>query len=248
MHHFRKGLLPLLLFWVCGAGTAAGQDDLVFMYSDHEPYIVATPSGLDGFLADYIDAVAADAGITVQWSNVPWARQLPTLRRNTPNVCAITLYKTPEREDFLRFTVPVGSEGRFVLISVKDNATLLGHSSFRDVAADESLQAVLQSETVYGSYIDGLLAGRNFPKIDGSFPRIARSHLVDTAHYFIFAAVRARAFMDKPTFGDRLAIYDHFEDLTAETFHYIGCSLATDGALIDRLNAAINARGLAVAE
>lgn len=228
--------------------TPAGArgSDLVFMYSDNEPYIVSTEIGLSGFLADYIRWVAEDADITPHWSNVPWANQLATLKRNPENICAITLFKTPEREKYLRFTAPVGSEGRFILLSVKHNARLLLHQTFGEVINDPSLQPVLQTGTYYNRHISTLLEAKKFPTINGSTERIVRRVIKDNSRYYILSDIRALQLLRKPDLKARFAVYDHFSDITEENFHYIGCSLATDEGLFTRLNDAIKRRGLAI--
>lgn len=247
MQYYRLPILVLFVWqFLTGNNVKANQGDLLFMYSDHEPYVIATETGLSGFLVDYINQVATDASITPHWNNVPWEKQLPTLKRNPENVCAVTLFKTPEREVYLRFTAAVGSNGSFVLVSVKNNQSLLDHTSFSDVIEDPALSPVLQSQTVYNAYIDDLLAGKDFPKIDGSIQRIARSLVSGTHDYFILANVRAKAFFERRNFSDKLAVYDHYSDLTEETFYYIGCSLSTDDAVFKRLNDAIVGRGLAI--
>lgn len=238
-------LLFLSMLMLSALPLSAREDELVFMYNDHEPYVVASGSEIQGFVADYVQQVAQDANIRIHWNNVPWQRQIPTLRRNTRNVCAITLFKTPEREAFVRFTAPVGSDGRFVLMGQKDNERLTLHTNLKDVIDDPALAPVLQVQTVYNDYIDGLLATKDHPRVNASVERVARSHLNDDRHYFIVAQVRVEAFLSKPGMRDKLAVYDHFEDMQAETYHYIGCTMATDAAVFERLNNAIKRRGLA---
>lgn len=240
---FRLFMVFHLLLWLPKAAAEADTVGLVFMYNDHAPYIVSSERGLRGFLVDYVRAVSAEADVPVRWHNVPWLDQLPTLERNAKNLCAVTLFKTPEREKFLRYTAPVGSSGRFVLVGVKNNRDLLGHNALADVVADENLRPVLQPNTVYSTYINGLLAGKNHRRQNASIDRIARSLLASPQDYFILSEVRARALMGDRNKSAQLAMYSHYHDLAKETFHYIGCSKATDSALFDRLNAAIERRG-----
>lgn len=224
----------------------ADHGDFIFMYSDHEPYIIVTDNGLSGFLAKYVNQVTSDANITAHWSNIPWKKQLSTLRRNTPNICAVTLYKTAERETYLRFTAPVGKNGGFVLVSIQNNTRLLGHDFFKTVAVDQNLVPILQAKTIYNRYIDGLVADKGFPEVNSSFARIARSRINSMRDYFIIADVRARAFIKKEDIRDKLAIYDHYPDLRSDTNYYIACSMATDDLLFNRMNEAIKHRGLVV--
>ncbi len=236
----------IAVFLFSGKAIHADHGDFIFMYSDHEPYIIATNHGFSGFLANYIKQVTSDANITPHWSNTPWEKQLLTLRRNAPNICAVTLYKTVERETFLRFTAPVGKNGGFALISVKNNTRLVGHKVFKTVTEDKDLVPVLQAKTVYNPYIDKLVAHKGFPEVNSSFARIARSRINSLKDYFIIADVRARAFIKKEDIKDKLAIYDHYPDLRSDTNYYIACSMATDDVLFNRMNDAIKRRGLVV--
>lgn len=222
----------------------AESSDLLFMYSDHEPYIISTNTGLSGFLADYINQVSDVAKIVPHWSNVAWKKQLPTLKRNTPNICAVTLYKTPERQAYIRFTAPIGVNSGFVLVGIKNNKQLKQHRTFKEVVADPVLRPVLQANTIYNNYIDTLIHGKDYTHIEGSFERIARSHIKTNRDYFIIAGIRARTFMKKPDLRQKLAIYATYPDLIEETPYYIGCSLATDDQVFRRLNEAIKQRGI----
>lgn len=237
---FVAGYLPKI--------AQAEPNALIFMYNDHEPYVVSTTSGLSGFLVDYIKQVAADADFTPLWKNVVWEKQLPALQRNAPNICTVTLYKTIEREAYIRFTVPIGTNGGFVRLSTPGNTRLTQHRTFKDVIQDPNLTPVLQIKTIYNNYIDSLLSGRKEPKIDASVDRIARSRLSDSRNYFIVADVRARALLKKDGMGEKIAVYRHYADIADDTPYYVGCSMATNAAVFDRLNQAIKRIGPVVPE
>ncbi|MEX0298628.1 MAG: substrate-binding periplasmic protein [Kordiimonas sp.] len=224
----------------------AQDDELVLMYSDSEPYIISTPNGITGFLADYIKDAASQAAISVQWRNVPWSQQLETLKRDIKNICAPTLYKTPERETYMQFTAPVGSDGFFVLLGLRNNGKLARHSTFAGVAADQSLVPVVQVNTYYNQYIHRLLSLKDVPVQEGSVERLLRGQITSNDKYFIVSDIRANRLFEKQDLFTKYAAYSHFTDLMQENFHYIGCSLSTDASLFERLNTAIKSKGLAL--
>jgi len=121
------------------ASVRSDNTGLVFMYSDLEPYVIAKNNSVSGFLADYLNTVAKETQIKAIWQNVPWNRQLPTLRRNLPNVCAVGLVKTPERLTYMRFTETIGKDEAFILMASKNRPKMLAHKSFRAVLNDPDL-------------------------------------------------------------------------------------------------------------
>ena len=242
---FSKPAFILIWLLLLPSQTAkADHGDMIFMYSDQEPFIIATETELTGFLFDYINTASDLAGITPHWSNVPWEKQLPTLKRSNGNICALTLFKTPEREAYLKFSVPVGSSGRFVLVSVKNNERLLAHSSFKAVIEDPTLSPILQRYTKHSDYIDGLLAKKPVARTTGSRERIVRYMLDSPSKYLILSEVRTHYLSDIRG-SDHLATYSHYPDLAGETFHYLGCSQTTEDGVLERLNATIQQLGLA---
>lgn len=224
----------------------AQENDLIFMHSDHEPFIVSGETGLSGFLAHYIRRVTEEAGIKAHWSNVPWEKQLPTLKRNKKNVCALTLFKTPEREAYLQYTTAVGPIGRFVLIAKRDNPRLAGHKTFRAVVHDDALKPILQPNVAHNAYIDRLLEGKDYIPAASSVERIIRDQITDNRKYLILAEIRAKSLLLKLDMLHDLMAYRHFADISDSNYHYIGCSLSTDKELFARLNNAIIERGPAV--
>lgn len=226
----------------------ADRNAVIFMYSDQEPYVVVQGTKLGGFLYDYVNKASTLAAFTPHWSNVPWEKQIPTLKRATGNICALTLFKTKKRADFLKFSAPVGSNGRFVVLATKKNKRLVAHSSFAELLDDPALSPILQAGTKHNDYIDSLLAAKAHPTTQHSKERIVRSMLTSSAHYLILPELRAHNVLRRPANKSRLAVYSHFHDLSEESLHYIGCSRSTSDAVIERLNAAIGKLGPAKPE
>jgi hypothetical protein len=234
-----------LLFAPFSKAAADSHGVLTFMYSDHEPYVISTKTGLRGFMVDYVNQIAAEGGFTVQWRNVPWVQQLPTLKRDAKNVCTITLYKNKDRLEYIRFTEPAGSSGRFVLLGAKDNKALYAYNTLKDIVLDETLIPIRQPNTVYGLYIDKLFENKGDVAVDASVMRIARSHLLKPQYYFILGEKRARSFMKNHNKSGKVSVYSHFHDLTKPIYHHIGCSQSTDDALFNSLNDGVARQGLA---
>ena len=233
----------ILTFLITHSQARADHYGLVVMYSDLEPYIISKDKEISGFLVPYMNRVATAANIEIHWRNVPWENQLPALKRNQPNVCAIGLFKTPERETYSKFTHPIGTDKGFVLVSAKGNTALTTHQYFKSVLADRTLKPILQEDTVYNPYVNKLLSGKNFPRTQGSVSRMLRMLAQNSADYIILTPVMAKALLAKSGLSSQITIYNHFKDLKETSAYYMACSLSTDTQLWGRLNKAIALAG-----
>lgn len=227
------------------ARLLASETGLVLMYNDLEPYLKSRNDQVSGFLADHVTKVAVAANIKPLWRNIPWEKQLAILQRNQPNVCAVALFKTPERESYSKFTDAIGTDEGFVLVSVNSNEAMKRHIYFKDVLNDKTLKPLLQINTVYSSYVNKLLAEKKLPRLPGSVTRMMRMLVNNPNSYIIVTPIMGEALIEQNGFSDILVAHDHYKDLKDVSPYFIACSLSTDDTLFDRFNSAIKHYGIA---
>lgn len=238
-------LVGLILTVLPRAAAVQAEDSgLILMYSDLEPYVIVEDNIVSGFLADYLNNVTKDAKIKAIWENVPWERQIPTLKRNQPNVCAVGLVETPERLAYMRFTDFIGIDEAFILMAVKNHQGLLNHKSFHAVLDDQTLKPILKGQAVFSPYINGLLANREFETTTSSTPRRVRSLTKNKNTYIIITPYMAENMLAKNDPKKELGIYRHFDDLGDDVPYSLACSKSTDDDLFNRLNAQIKIHGI----
>lgn len=219
----------------------AQEDHLIFMYADLEPYVIVKDDQATGFLADYLVDLTTSADIEILWRHIHWDRQLPLIKGNEGSLCAIALYKTEERQTFMRFTEPIGADEGLVLIGAENNQKLLSHRRFENVLNDSNLSPVLQLYAVYSPYVNELIKGKNLPLTTGSLERIGRMIKSGKHDYMILA--RPSAIYMHNNFG--IQIYDHYSDLADKVPYHVACNMMVNMSAFDRLNAAIKRRGMA---
>lgn len=227
----------------CAGTVRAEQEQLVLMFNDLEPFVVRRGGQVSGFLGEYLTRVLREAQVQALWKNVPWDKQLPTMQQNPVNVCVVAVFKTPERETYLKYSAPIGFDYGFVLVGRRGHKGLLGHTRFKDVVSDPDLNAILQKQTVYSAYINGLITNRDFRKTSGSMERMIRS--LEAGHYDYLIALQSRAkdLLERGNLTDTFALYSHYTDLGEPIAYHVGCSLATDQALFDRFNGILTEHG-----
>jgi polar amino acid transport system substrate-binding protein len=218
------------------AARAQDKQQLVLMYNDLAPFVEKQGDRVSGYLGDYITSILAAADVQVLWKNVPWDRQLPALQQNTANMCVVAVFKTPEREEFVRYTAPIGSDYGFVLVGPRGHKGLLRHTTFENVVDDQTLRPIMQTQTVYSSYINGLVNRRTFPKVEGSMLRLLRAIGSGKYDYMIVLKSRAENLLKGENLTKDFALFTHYSDLGKFIFYHMGCSLSTDEILFSRID------------
>lgn len=104
--HLGRLLACLAAIPVFAAAEDAVACTLSVGWGDYPPFYVATPADApSGTDAAVIRAVAADVGCAMQWRQMPWSESLDALAVGGVDLVAGAT-RTPEREQFARFTRP----------------------------------------------------------------------------------------------------------------------------------------------
>jgi uncharacterized protein (TIGR02285 family) len=140
------------------AVTCWANDTITLNYNERPPYLVPAADGSATGLTGTPAANAFKAaGIAVSWAKVPTIRQLAAVKETQGMNCAIGWFKTPEREQFAKFTKPIYRDKPWMVLAnatfaVKDGAKL------EDVLSAKGVRVLTKDGFSYGPYIDDLLA------------------------------------------------------------------------------------------
>jgi uncharacterized protein (TIGR02285 family) len=107
-----------------------------------------------GLIADAVSTALKYADIDYTWLQTPATRQLDIIRDNTSATCAAGWFKTPERQNFAKFTVPVYQDQPFVAITRRDNDLIGSDESPERLFKERRLRLLAKSGYSYGTYID----------------------------------------------------------------------------------------------
>ena len=210
-------------------------------YHERRPYYVTDGEEVMGVVADPITLVFRKADIPFFWVRTPAARQLDLIRENRSLACAAGWFKTPERERFARYTLPVYRDRPFVGITRADNELLAAEETLDRVFQEGRLRLLIKSGYSYGTYIDSKLARHTPWQIRTT-----------TDNYGMLKMIRERradyCFMTEEEASDPLAFTRlnrrnfkiiRFMDIPEGNSRYIICSQKVPQADIDRLDGAI---------
>lgn len=223
------------------AATQPGDGEIVVHFHERRPFYLAYKNEARGLVANPIGQAFAYADIPFIWQETPATRQLDIIKNNTDASCAAGWFKTPEREAFGQFSLPIYQDKPFVAITRADN-TLLGET--------ETLERVLQERRLQVLVKDGYSYG---PYIDSHLRRLAPRQVITTADnqslMRMIQTYRADyCFMTEEEAQDQLLFSGlkksdfklvRFSDMPRGNKRYLICSKMVDQETLKRLNGAI---------
>ncbi len=227
---YQASLLPAALH---PASTA-----ITVHFHERRPFYIAYKNEARGVVANPIGQAFAYADIPFSWQETPAARQLDIIRNNEAKSCAAGWFKTPERETFGQFSLPIYQDKPFVAITRADN-TLLGEmETLERVLKERRLQALVKDGYSYGPYIDDHL--RRFT------PRQVTTTADNQNLMRMIQTYRADyCFMTEEEAQDQLLFSGlknsdfklvHFSDMPRGNKRYLICSKNVDQKTMKRLN------------
>ena len=109
----------IMIFIGCLVSLAwAGEPVVTLMYFERPPYMTLDPDGrLAGLVGEPVEKAVTLAGLRVVREEAPAARQLYLMQRSTRPLCGIGWFRTPEREQWARFSLPLYTDHPYQLVS-----------------------------------------------------------------------------------------------------------------------------------
>lgn len=238
-----KNLDLVKLLGIIGAlipTLSVAEEMVTLSYNERPPYLVPAADGSANGLTGTPAANAFKAaGIPVTWTKVPTTRQMALIKESGLN-CAIGWFKTPEREQFAKFTKAIYRDKPWIVLANKGFAMADG-AKLQDVLTTKGVRVLVKEAFSYGPYIDGLLA-KIKPTTTVSngtttqMLQLINANMVD----FMFVSEEEAEYLVEQA-GLKMTNFRQlrFPDMPAGDKRYIMCSKHVPDAMIVKLNKAI---------
>lgn len=246
---FFRGIVVLLIVLLAGSACSAAQTDeepVALLVFDRPPYYVlkeGQPAG--GFLLDIALAVFSQAGIPVRAQEVPPGRILATFMARDLRACAVGWLRTPEREAYVRFSLPLYEDKPLGVVVTPEKAREFGSAPTLDTLLAAGLTWGLRRGFSYGQTLDAA-----FKKYPGQATRLCSDtrrmvrliakHRLDAA---LIAPEELSSVLEaEPDLAEEIRFLPIVDAPSGFDRHrHIICDDSLPPALLDRIDAAIKA-------
>lgn len=223
------------------------EEAVVVYYHERRPYYVTTRRQVHGLIADRVNWVFKEAGIPYEWHKTPAKRELEMIRGNEQRACAVGWFKTPEREAFARFTLPIYLGTPTMAIARSDNGQVHSGRPLAEILTNRRLRLLRKDGYSYGTFIDDQLKRYTPREVVTTADNLGMIKMIH-AHRADFLFIAREEAEDLILCSD-LPIDDfriiHFNDMPPGNKRYLICSRQVDEMTLLRLNRAIKSYLLA---
>ncbi|WP_020592141.1 transporter substrate-binding domain-containing protein [Kiloniella laminariae] len=236
-------ILVLLLLVFCAASAPARAADLKVLFHARAPYYSQSGEQVTGLIADRTTEIFQKAGVSFFWEEMPPKRQLVTIGKNLEPVCATGWFKTPEREMFARYSLPIYQDRPAVVLTRQDAMAVLVHKRVDGLLADIRASLLIRDGYSYGSFLDGRIDAIK-PKMTATSQTnavMADMILRGRADYMFMAEEEATALLGELAFdGGGLALHT-LDDMPEGNKRHIICSQQVSSIILNALDRVIEA-------
>ena len=211
---------------------------IIVYYHERRPYFITTAHQVHGLIADRVNWVFKEAGIPYVWRKMPAKRQLEMIRSDTQRACAVGWFKTPERESFGKFTLPIYMDNRTLAIARADNDQIQSGYPLARTLSNWRIRLLKKDGYSYGRFIDSEIK-RHAPRAvvttaeNISMVRMIHSHRAD---YFFITREEAEDLILSANLPPQDFKAIHFSDMPAGNNRYLICSRNIDEMTLLRIN------------
>lgn len=221
--------------------TTPVDDAIVVYYHERRPYYVTTPNQVHGLIADRVNWVFKDAGIPFVWRKIPAKRQLEIIRNNEQRACAVGWFKTPEREAFGNFTLPIFFDNPTMAIARADNDQIRSGDSLARTLSNRRLRLLRKDGYSYGRFIDDGIQEHAPREMVTTAENLSMVKMIHThrADYFFISKEEAEDVIlcsDLPRKDFKVV---RFSDMPQGNKRYLICSRKIEEMTLLQLNRAI---------
>lgn len=235
------------MWWFLGGLMLFSQtvpaDDIDIMYHERPPYYYteASTHSAKGILVEPVKQALSDAGISHHWVQVPSQRQLLVIKTNQRPICAIGWFKTPQREQFAKFSQEIYQDNSIAIVTHQDWAEEISSLSLDSLLQSREVHRIARTGYSYGKYLDEKIRQFNpdtlFTTRDNQY--LVRLIVRKRIHYMFmsqeeFADLQQRLGKD----GEELALV-HPDGMPKGNKRYILCSQKTDDEFLSLINQAL---------
>lgn len=230
---------------LCATGGVLAQP-LVIEYVDKPPYTYTLEGRPAGFLLERTALLLRRAGLEGQFAEVPFRRSLLNFQSNRVAMCSPGLYKTPERETFLRYSLPIHRDrAHVVLANLKAAPRIREMTRISQLLGDPSLQVGVLNGMSHGRQLDQMLAQMPHAPVRAQLTplQLVRMVAAQRVDYMMIDDEDLNWLSRDPEFQALPLARIEFADMPRGELRYLACSLQTSPQTMDRLNQAIRELG-----
>jgi polar amino acid transport system substrate-binding protein len=227
-----------LLLGLLSARPVAAENAIPLYYNERPPYLIPGPDGAATGLTGSPAAKAfSEAGIAFVWRKMPTNRQLLSIKSGTAIECAVGWFKTPEREQFAKFTKAIYRDKPTVILA-PNRFTVKENARFADILRIEGIRVLSKDNFSYGPFIDHLIATLKPRVVNTTAESILMVEMlrVDRADFMLMAEEEATYLTEEPKFGLNDFHLIRLPDMPPGEKRHIMCSKLVPDEVINRLN------------
>ncbi len=215
-------------------------------YHERPPYYITYGNSVGGIIGDRINFVFEQAGIPLAWQKTPAARQLDILKKNARREGAAGWFRTPEREQFTKFSWPIYQDRPTVALTRADQKTLHSGMGLGAAVSDQHLRLLRKKGYSYGPHIDGMLDRHTPAQLVTETDNLGMLKMIHThrADYFFIAEEEANDLLARTDLSATAFRIVTFADIPAGNRRYILFSRRVERTTIERLNRVIRHYGV----
>jgi ABC-type amino acid transport substrate-binding protein len=215
---------------------------ITLYYYERKPFHYTSANGqVTGLIVGPTTQVFEKAGIPITWKLMPANRILATLKANIGDDCAPGWYKTTEREQFARYSLPIYNDKPLVVIVRADYPVKPGMTA-REFFLRPQVKLLTKQSFVHGAYLDQIIAEMppaNVVRVPDDISSIVRMLQYGIADFATATQEEAEYYVTDAGYPMNEFRIVTFPDVPAIEKRYILCSKRVPETVMDKLNAAI---------
>ncbi len=134
--------------------NALQDNTLTIYFHERRPYFTSYKDEVHGLVADPIAHVLKSIGIDFIWKKSPAKHQLELIKRNESEVCTAGWHKTPEREAYAKYSLPIYQDNPLVVVTRANNEHFDDVESIESVLSETNLRLLVKVGYSYGTELD----------------------------------------------------------------------------------------------
>ncbi|CTQ54938.1 Bacterial extracellular solute-binding proteins, family 3 [Roseibium album] len=237
--HVLFGLSAMLLF----TAVTKAEEKITLLVHTQQPLTYLENGTITGVVGDKVALAFQTAGLEFEVRLVALKRELLMLKKNLlPNTCGASWFKNPEREKYLRYSVPLYQDPPVsLLVRREDYSRFQSYPDFKDVLLDRERSVGLVSGFSYGQQVDAMLEELQPAKVMApDNASMFRMLLAGRFDYLITDEIEATGQLQEIGAIQDQVHFVTFSDLPEGSWRYIVCNMRTDPTIMERLDQAIS--------
>lgn len=222
--------------------TKADEKVTLLVHTQH-PLTFLQDGTIKGVVGDMVAMAFQSAGLEFEVKLAALKRELLILKQDLiPNTCGASWFKNPEREKYLRYSIPLYQDPPVsILVRQEDLPRFQSYDSFMEVLEDTDLSVGVVSGFSYGKDVDALLSRYQPAKMTApDNASMFRMLLAGRFSYLITDEIEATGQLSDIDADPNEVHLMTYSDLPEGSWRYIVCNLSTDPEIIEKLNLAIS--------